>query len=585
MHRALAEVTDPAADGDRRAWHMALAAPGPDEGVAGELERSAGRAQARGGFAAAAAFLERAALLTPDPAARSTRYLAAAEANHRAGAQEPALRLLATAQGGPLDDVQRARGDLLRAQVAFAQDRGVDASPLLLRAAGRLEALDVTLARDTYLEALSAAQFAGRLAPGAIVAAAQKAGRAPAPTTAPRATDLLLEGLAVLLSESYAAGVPVVRQAVARFVDGDVSDEEALRWTWLACRLALDLWDFDGCRVLADRTVALARDAGLLASALPFGLTLQAGLRVLAGDLEAVAAINDELDTIIEATGSPPTPYAALFNAAWQGGGTDGLFAEVVADATARGEGQCVSAALMTQAVYYNGIGRHEEALASAERGSENPEALIFHTWSLVELVEAAAHCRQAERAVDALDRLAALTQASGTEWARGVEARARALVSDGDDAERLHREAICRLGRSGAQVDLGRAHLLYGEWLRRERRRLDAREELRRAHDMLAAMGVEAFAERARRELLATGETARKRTVDTGTQLTTREAQIAQLARDGLSNPEIGTRLFLSPRTVEYHLRKVFTKLAITSRTQLDDVLDGLPPPGTRRT
>ena len=585
-HRALAEVTDPASDGDRRAWHMALAATGPDERVAGELERSAGRAQARGGFAAAAGFLERAAMLTSDPAARSARFLAAAEAKHRAGAQEPALRLLAAAQGGPLDDLQRARGDLLRAQVAHAQDRGPDTSPLLLRAAGRLEALDVTMARDTYLEALSAAQFAGRMAPGAIVAAAQRARRAPTPTAAPRATDLLLDGLAVLLTDGYPAGVSVVRQAVARFVDGDVSDEEALRWTWLACRTALDLWDFDALHVLADRTVELARGAGLLAAALPFGLTLQAGARVLAGDLEAFASINEELDTIVEATGSPPVPYAPLFNAAWQGGATggDGFFDDVIAEATARGEGQGVSAALMTRAVYYNGVGRHEEALATAERGSENPEALIFHNWSLVELVEAAAHCRQRERAIDALDRLATFTQACGTDWALGIEARSRAQVSDGDDAEGLHREAISRLGRTRARVDLGRAHLLYGEWLRRERRRLDAREELRRAHDMLSAMGVEAFAERARRELLATGETARTRTVDTGNQLTAREAQIAQLARDGLSNPEIGTRLFLSPRTVEYHLRKVFTKLAIASRTQLDDVLDGPPPPGTAR-
>jgi DNA-binding CsgD family transcriptional regulator len=576
VHRVLAEVTDPVLEADRRAWHLARAPLGTDDAIADELERSAGRARARGGFAASAAFLERAAALTVDPAARAVRTLASAEDKYRAGTPEPALRLLATAEAGPLDELTQARVDRLRAQIAYAQNRGDEAPALLLRAARRLEPLDLRLARDTYLDALAAAQFAGRLVPGGVVAAAKEA-RAARPASARRPADILLDGTAVMITDGYGAGVPVLRQALARFRADDIADDDTLRWGWLACRAAIELWDHDGWQDVADRMVRLARSTGALTT-LPIGLMLQMGARIYAGDLASVTALDDELNAITEATGSHIAPYGALLRFAWRGRETEASsFIESAIDgATARGEGMGVTAALMARAVLYNGLGRHAEALGAAERGSEHFEDLAYGNQCLVELVEAASHCRQLEQARNAVERLAAWT--SGSDWALGIEARCRALVSDGAEAERLHRQAVSLLGRTRVRVEAARAHLLYGEWLRRERRRLDAREQLRQAHDMFTAMGVEAFAERSRRELVATGERARKRTVVISGQLTSREAQIARLARDGLTNPEIGTRLFLSPRTVEYHLGNIFAKLGITSRVELGRALTGPP-------
>jgi DNA-binding CsgD family transcriptional regulator len=577
-HRALADVTDPVVDPDRRAWHLAEAAAGPDEEIATELERSAGRAQARGGLAAAAAFLERAAGLTPEPAVRAVRSLAAAEAKLRAGAPEAAWQLLSAAQAGPLGELHAARLDLLHAQIAYAQNRGDDAPPLLLRAAQQLEPLDLRLARDTYLDALAAANFAGGVVTGGLVAAAEAARRAPAPATA-RPSDMLLEGLAVLVTEGYAAGVPPLQRALVTFRSADISGEEILRWSWLATRTAVELWDYDAWREFADRMVEVARDLGALA-ALPLAFALQTGTRIYAGDLEASAALNEETDTVVEATGLHIAPYGAFFLSAWRGREAEAsaVIDAAIEDATSRGEGLGVTAALVARAILYNGLGHHDKALAAAERASEHPEDLAFHNWALVELVEAAARCRQPDRGIAAVELLADRTGPSGNDWARGIEARSRAMVSDDDDAEHLHSTAISCLGRTRVRIELARAHLVYGEWLRRRRRRVDARKELRRAHEMFVAMGVEAFAERARSELAATGERARKRTVETESQLTNREAQVARLAGDGLSNPDIGARLFLSPRTVEYHLRKVFTKLDIASRTQLHDVLGGPP-------
>jgi DNA-binding CsgD family transcriptional regulator/tetratricopeptide (TPR) repeat protein len=578
VHGALADATDPEVDPDRRAWHRAHAAPGPDEEVAEELERSAGRAQSRGGFAAAAAFLERAAGLTLEPSRRAERALAAAQATHLAGAPDPALELLATAEAGPLGELQRARVFLLRAQIAYAQRRGSDAPPLLLRAAKRLEPLDAGLARDTYLEALSAAQFAGRLAHGGGVREAAKAARAAPPSEQPpRASDLLLDGLAVLISEGYATGAPMVKRALHAFRDEDLSNEEALRWLWLACRTAIDVWDCETWHVLSSRLVSLARGTGALA-ALPIGVGLRMGLNLRTGDLAAAASLSEEQDALTAATGSQLGPYGALLLVAWRGREAEAIevFEASRKEVASRGEGIGLTVAQWASAVLHNGLGRYGDALTAAQEGSERPQDLNFANASLVELVEAAARTGNADLATDALDRLTQTTRPSATDWALGMESRCRALVTEGEAAERLYRDAIERLGRTRIRVELARAHLLYGEWLRRENRRLDAREQLRMAHGMLTAMGIEAFADRAARELLATGETARKRAIETSSQLTAQEAQIARLAREGLSNPEIGSRLFISPRTVQYHLSKVFTKLDISSRNQLDRALPG---------
>jgi DNA-binding CsgD family transcriptional regulator len=580
VHRALADATDPEVDPDRRAWHLAHATSGPDDEVAAELERSAGRAQARGGLAAAAAFLEQAAGLTRSPARRGERALAAAQAKHQAGAFDAALGLLAAAEAGPLDEIQRARVDLLRGQIAFASNRGGDAAPLLLKAAKQLEPLDVTLARETYLDALSAAMFAGRLAPGPgvleVAEAARAARRAGSSPQAPRAPDLLLDGLALLITEGYPAGTPMLKRALSAFASEDVSREEGLRWLWLACRTALDLWDDESWYVLSTRQVQLARDAGALA-VLPIALESHVGVHLYAGELAAAAALVEEVGAVTEATGSRLAPYGAMLLAAWRGRKAE--FSELMEATTQevvpRGEGMGLAVMRWASALLYNGLGEYEDALAAAQDAAAYPHDSI---WVLHELIEAAVRSGKVERAADVVQRLSEMTRASGTEWALGIEARSRALLSESGAAESLHGEAIDWLGRTRVPVELARARLLYGEWLRRERRRLDAREQLRTAHEMFTAMGMEAFARRAARELLATGETARRRSVETRGQLTAQESQIARLARDGLSNPEIGARLFISPRTVEYHLGKVFGKLDISSRNQLDRVLSSDP-------
>ena len=576
VHEALAEATDPDVDPDRRAWHRAQAAPGPDENVASELERSAGRAQRRGGVAAAAAFLERATALTPDPARKAQRALAAAQAKHDAGAPGAALALLATAEGGTLDDVQRARVDVLRARIAFASSRGNDAPPLLLKAAKRLEPLDVTLARETYLEAFSAAIFAGRLATGVgLREVAEAARHAPRSSCPSRPADLLLDGLTLLITEGHAAGVPVLKRALTAFRGESVSTEEELRWLWHACRVAMKLWDDESWFVLSTRAVQLARDVGTL-TVLPHALNLHAGIHIFAGEFATAEALRDEEHEVSAAIGLPDVAYTRLILAGWRGqqAETAQMIAASERDAIARGEGRTIGAGDYAAAVLYNGLGRYADALAAARRFTEQPEELAFSTWGSFELIEAATRTGRSDLAAEELVQLSEGTSAAGTDWALGVEAHARALLSEDEVAEDLYREAIERLTATRVRAWLARAHLAYGEWLRRQRRRLDAREQLRTAHDMLAAMGAEGFAERAARELLATGETARKVTVETRSALTAQEAQIARLARDGLSNPEIGARLFISPRTVEYHLHKVFGKLDIGSRTELGGAL-----------
>jgi DNA-binding CsgD family transcriptional regulator len=579
VHAALAQATDRDLDPDRRAWHLAQAATGPDEDVAWELERSAGRAQGRGGLAAAAAFLEQAAGLTLEPGLRARRALAAARAKHQAGAPDAALGLLALAEAGPLDELQRARAQLLRGQIAFALSHGSDAPPLLLDAARKFEPLDVGMAREAYLEALSAATFVGCLDRGCGLLEVAQAARLAPPSPQPHAADLLLDGLALLITEGHAVGTPMLQRALRAFADEELSTSEDISWLWLACHAAAVLWDDQTLDLLSARHVELARTAGAL-TVLPLALTSRVGVHVHAGELTEPRALIEEVEAVIEATGSQLAPYGALGVAAWQGKEAQAreLIEAAAEEVIPRGEGMGLTVIHYSTAVLCNGLGRYEDALAAAQLATEHGGELRFSTWALIELVEAATRTGDPERARDALRRLAATTHASGSDWGLGVEARSRALLCEGQEAEDLYREAIDRLGRTRVPVALARAHLLYGEWLRRERRRVDAREQLRLAHGMFLAMGLEAFAKRAARELLATGETARKRTADTSDQLTAQETQIARLARDGLSNPEIASQLFISPRTVEYHLHKVFAKLNISSRNELERVLGGDP-------
>jgi DNA-binding CsgD family transcriptional regulator len=575
-HRALADATDPKLDPDRRAWHRAQAASVPDEEVAGELERSAGRAQARGGLAAAAAFLEGAVTLTREPSRRARRALAAAQTKFQAGALDDALSLLAMAETGALSDLERARVALLRAQTAFVATRGSNAPPLLLEAALRLATLDPTLARETYLDALSAAMFAGRFAGpgGSALEVAQAASAAP-PTHAPRGSDLLLDALATLFSDTYESAVPILRRAQAAF-STDESAIEQLRWLWLATIASVQLWDDTGWETLSERHVRLARRTGAL-NDLPLALTQRVYMHLLAGELTAAASLVDEIEAATDAIGGTLAPYGKVGLAALRGREVEAvdLIGRTRTEVTRRGEGIGVSVVDWAEAVLYNGLARYDDARSAALRVVDHQD-LNPSTWVMPEVIEAAVRAGTPELAAHTHRRLVDMTRVSGTDWALGVAARSEALLVEDQRAEELYVYAIKRLGRTRIRADLARAHLLYGEWLRRERRRLDARTQLRTAHDLFSDFGMEAFAERARVELEATGEHARRRTVDTLAQLTPQEAQISRLVAQGNTNREIAAQLFISPSTVEYHLRKVFRKLGVKSRTQLANRLRG---------
>jgi DNA-binding CsgD family transcriptional regulator len=572
-HRALAEATDPTIDPDRRAWHRAQAASAPDDEIAAELEDSAARAQARGGLAAAAAFLERSSVLTLDPARRAARALAAAEAKQQAGALDDALALVSTAEAGPLDEAQRAQVDVLRARISFVADRGSEAPPLLLAAAKRLEPLDGAAARQIYLDALTAALFAGRLG-GEVdtrrVAAAARA--APPPEPPAHAADLLLDGLALLIADGAAAGTPVLRKALTAFANDEIETEEGLRWLWLAGRAAGYVWDYENWDALTRKQIRLARESGAL-TVLPLTLSTRAGVELYAGNLADASSLVEEANAITDATDGRNVPYAAGHAlVAFRGREPDAarLFQTSTEDFLARGEGMGLTLTQWATAYLHNGLARYDIALAAAERAAEDSHELWFSPWTMVELIEAATRSGRSDRAASALEVLSETTRASGTPWAQGIEARSRALLAEGEAADTLYRDAIDHLAPTRLRVDLARTHLLYGEWLRRERRRIDARAELRMAHELFSEFGMEAFTERARVELEATGERARKRTVDTLGELTPQEAQISRLVAQGHTNREIAAQLFISPSTVEYHLRKVFRKLGAKSRTQL---------------
>ena len=574
-HDALAAATDPLSDPDRRAWHRAHAAAGPDEAVADELISSAGRALRRGGIAASAAFWERAVALTPDAAERAARALTAAEAKYAAGDFLAAQALLVTAEVGPLPELGQARIQRMRAQIAFALRRGGDAPPLLLRAAQRLQDLDPELARRTYIEAMVAAVYAGRLVrgpdPAEVARAARLAPYGPEEAHPLPHAQLLLRGLAVRLTDGYRAAAPLLKEALARY------RAQPLELDWLCVSynmVAMDLWDDEAWCELADGQVRLARTSGTL-SWLPFGLDYLAELHIQAGELSQAAALLAEGERIDPGIRAATLPYVPLLLAAWRGDApaADDLARALTRGAADRGEGAALTYADYATAVLGNGLG-HYELAADAARQASAAEELVISPWALYELTEAAARSNQHERAAAAADRLAGIAEASGTRWARGAAARSRALVATGPAADEAYREAIELLDQTRMATHAARARLSYGEWLRRENRRIDARGQLRLAFDALAAMGVQAFAERARRELLATGERVRTRHQDPGAELTPQEREIARLARDGRTNSEIGAQLFIGARTVEWHLRKVFTKLDIGSRRELDDAL-----------
>jgi DNA-binding CsgD family transcriptional regulator len=575
VHLALAEATDREHDPDRRAWHLAAAASGPDEEVASELEQSAGRAQERGGLAAAAAFLQRAVALTQDPARRAGRALSAAQASLQAGAFDAALELLVTAESESLDTFQHAQVDLLRGSIAFAAGVGGDAATLLLKAAKGLEPFNMELARETYLNAWAVAVFAADAGAEDLLKISSAA-QALEPPATPRAVDMLLDALTLMITDGRAAAAPMLLQAGRAFVDADMSAEDCLRWGWLATAASTNIWDDDTTtRLLAARIVDLIRDAGALAQ-LPIALAVLGTVTAWSGDFASAASMIAEADAVSAVTGGRIAPYTALRLVALQGSEEEAVaLISRVSDLAGEGEGIAATAAHWGAAVLYNGLGRYEEALTAARHATSDQFALYGGMWALPELVEAAARTGDTALAFDALTRLSENTRPAGTDLALGLEARSRALLSTGEDAERLYRGAIDRLVRTRIDTELARSHLVYGEWLREENRRAEAREQLRLAYDQLSAIGMEAFAERARKALLAIGEKVRPKTVETREDLTPQEDQIARLARDGLSNPEIGARLFLSHRTVEWHLGNAYTKLGIRSRREL---LNALP-------
>ena len=576
VHLALAEATDRDSDPDRRAWHLAAAAPGPDEDVATELERSAGRAQARGGLAAAAAFLKRAAALTRDPRRRTDRALAAADFGVRAGAFDAARGMMAAAEVGPLDELQRARLDLVRAEAAYSESRGNAAPALMLRAAKSLEPLDARLARETYLDAWSSALFAGGLASSVSLAEVSREARAArTPPGDPRPSDALLDGFSLAFTEGRSAAAPVLERAATGYAGADVSVEEALRWGWLATAAAVMVWDYETCLEVATRGVQLAREAGAL-TVLAVSVNVLAQALSLGGEFGRAKLLVAEADNVTEATGASVAPYGGLVLAGLEGreNRASSLIDATIEEFAAVGQGTAVQYARWSRSVLRGGQGRYREAMIAAREASDDTPELFVSVWAAIELVEAACRCGDAELAHTALERVLAATAVAPTDWALGIAARCRALLAHGEAADGLYRDAIERLGRTRLRPELARAHLLYGEWLRRESRRVDARSELRRAHELFSAIGMGAFAERARGELLATGGKVRERTVATRDDLTAQEWHIARLARDGLSNPEIGARLFLSPRTVEWHLGKVFSKLGIRARRELATAL-----------
>jgi DNA-binding CsgD family transcriptional regulator len=576
VHRALAEATPQQADPDRRAWHLAHAAEGRDEAIAAELEATADLAQSRGGLAASAAFLERAAALTPDPATRADRELAAARGKYRAGAPGGAHMLLDQVESGPADELRAAHVTLLRAHLAHTSGDADLAPGLGLEAARRFEAIDPDLAREAYLDTIGLAWRAARYAGENTVAAVAKAAlAAPPPSGPPKAPDLLLDALAVLYTDGPDAGTPLVRRALARFLDDELPPTVATRWLTVANFGAFETWDDTTWERISELNVRHIRNTGALGG-LPTAYSQRMIALLHAGRFQAAADLLEEYDAVVGARWPRPG-YDTATVAAWRGDKelAAGLIREGTDLAAERHEGAGVTLLQYANSILYNGLGEFPEAMAAAQLATADPTETGFAPWVVSELVEAAVRCGEREVAVAAVERIVRSTGPSGTAWGRGIEARVRALISEGPEAEALYQEAIDNLRRSRNVVALARVRLLLGEWLHEHGRDAEARTQLSTAHDSFVEIGALAFAERTRRVLVACGAAVPvHRVAMESVELTEQETRIAQLARDGRSNTEIGAELFLSPRTVEWHLRKVFTKLGIASRRDLPSVL-----------
>jgi DNA-binding CsgD family transcriptional regulator len=572
--RALTAGTD-LHGSDRRRCHGAQTATHPTDAAKDMFAGSVVRARVPGEPSAPATFLETtAAEFTSDPALPAGLPLAVGYAERDEAAPTALIELLARAKRGPLDDLQRARLERLRAKTAFARKRGSDAVPLLLDAARRLVPLHADVARETYLEAFQAALAAGRLCrESGVEEVATVAQHAPPPRRPPTTNDLLLDGLVRRFTTGYSSSVPLLRQALEASWHEVASIEDLLfRWS-----VAADLWDDGAMHALGTRALRLARQQGALAF-LPMTLPHGGGAGTYGGQFAAAWALLEEAEAITEATVNVPFRHGRLVLSACcgQDAETLELFRATIREANARGDGCAIGSAEYATAVFYNGRGRYEVALDAAQRACEHEDLSVFNS-ALVELVEAASRSNRADVGAVAMMQLEERADAAGTHWALGLKARSQALLSERCTAERFFVESIEHLARTRVDVELGRAHLLYGEWLRREKRRRDARQQLRTAHKMLRRKGAQTFAERARHELLATAESVRRRNPATITDLTAQERQIGGLAAGGYTNREIGAKLFISARTVEWHMGNVFTKLGIASRRELRQVLAGL--------
>lgn len=585
-HGGLGQATDGARDPDRKAWHRAHAVTSPHDEIATELEQSVDQARARGGVAAAAAFLERAAELAGDPRRAGQLGLVAAQARHQAGTPAAALGLLAMVEAGPLQSAQRAQVEVVRAQVTYAARRGRQGLQLLINAAQHLTPHDLSEARNTYMDAFVASFYVGRLAGDVGPTKIARIVPSGSCSTQPDSSDRVLDGCVELYTYGPSKAAQALIEALSAICNDTEPENLLIRGLPLASAAAMNVWDDHAWDVLSERHLQSAHTTGTLGE-LPPALTCLVLVNVLKGDLTSATVLANETQKVVQIGEFEPSPYGAVVVAAWKGTDTptDVLAKAELYRLAVGGAGVASTVLHWAEAVTANAQGHYSQALAAAERATDSPGELGVRGWAMAELIEAASRTDMTDLATQTLEELSSLTQATDTDWGRGIEARCRALLSGAADAEAHYREAIERLDRTVIRVESARARLLYGEWLRRHGRRIDARDQLRAAHTFFADMGFSAFAERARRELGATGEVLRRRSEDGPRGLTDQESRIARLASDGLTNPEIGTELFLSPRTVEWHLRKIFTELGVTSRRQLRDALNQLrshPAQGT---